>query len=371
MYLSPAYGSSLPASGRPSKGISINNPDYRWRHDGVPSSEYVKLLDDYAGFSRGCAPERYRGIRFPERFRDAFDAAFDRTEGFEDHYERSAALREQSPPGMADVIRSLVEGPWLRSTLYRLLGGGVRRDGSVAPRHSGLSHVSDATVQELRKLVDRSWYIAIDESLGVPSRYPGTPPVELLVPQRKSLSLLEDDSAWENAALIDREVGSCFVTGDLKFVLRGVGDLDLTSLQNLRSLKSFSDFRQLYGDFETRYRLNRAAALSDVVSLREISKSSVAALKELGRLFNVTITESDHTSSCLRFIANSPVGRRLVAQGLVIAFNYGTGLAAPSATASLADASLVWLTMHLQQVGLRNAPIHLHAESECLGPVEH
>ena len=239
------------------------------------------------------------------------------------------------------------------------------------PRHSGLSHVSDATVQELRKLVDRSWYIAIDESLGVPSRYPGTPPVELLVPQRKSLSLLEDDSAWENAALIDREVGSCFVTGDLKFVLRGVGDLDLTSLQNLRSLKSFSDFRQLYGDFETRYRLNRAAALSDVVSLREISKSSVAALKELGRLFNVTITESDHTSSCLRFIANSPVGRRLVAQGLVIAFNYGTGLAAPSATASLADASLVWLTMHLQQVGLRNAPIHLHAESECLGPVEH
>jgi hypothetical protein len=202
----------------------------------------VKLLDEYAGFSRGSAPAGYGGLRFPERFRDAFDAAFERTEGFEDHYERSTTLREQSPPGTADTLRSLVEGRWLRSNLYRLLGGGVRKDGSVDPRHPTLSHFSDATIQELRRLIDQCWYLAIDESLGVPSRYPGNPPVELLIPERKSLSLLEDDSAWENAALIDREVGSCFVTGDLRVLLRRVGDLDLASVQNLRSLKSFSDF---------------------------------------------------------------------------------------------------------------------------------
>ena len=347
----------------------LNNPEYRWRHDGPPDEKYVKWLDEYAGFTKGTAPQHYEGLNFPERFSSAFDAAFEEKGGFEDHYRRAAGLRDRCPPGLRDKLSSLIEGPWLRSKLYKVLGGGVRRDGSVDPRHKELADIPDAVIEELRKLIDQCWYITIDESLKVPARYPGSPPLHLIVPHTESISILKDDGAWENAALLDREIGSCFITGDLPILLKSVSELDLYELSRLRNLSTFKTFRQLYDDFEIRYRLNPEATLKDVKNLLEISKTAVGALKDLGKNCNVEITETSGSNILLRFIANSPVGRRLIAQGLVIKLLPPAAFSAPAAT--LADASLMWLTMHLQKVGLRDAPIHLHAEANPLGTLQH
>ncbi|MFN3326676.1 MAG: hypothetical protein ACK5AZ_24545, partial [Bryobacteraceae bacterium] len=345
-------------------GDMKGNPHYRWHADGVPDENYVAQLDEYSGGNY----ESYGSNDFPNKVRDIL------LDLFQGHNEllrkRFHSIIDCAPPSFLSTLDDLVQGVWTRSNLYRILGLGIRHDGTRDEVEKALNAFAPSAIENFRKLINGCWYLAIDNALKLPTRYPGVPPTHLLTPTRDRFTLADEvgEEDWFNWVLLDRDIAAAYITGDFRAVVSAVASWNLHTVVQTRELEPLITFRKKYTDWSFRCRHSRGAAYRDTESQTDLVKSLLTSLKVIGEMCGVSIKEVSKSAAAIRWLGNLPVLNNLLAEGLFIVIDsVPAGDVSPTAKAA-AKRVIALTTMRLHPIGLRNDPLKLY--TSFLGPTD-
>lgn len=351
------------------------NPNYRWYFDGPPSEAFVKLMDSYLGLPNPASSLQYESLSFGTKMKTCFNAAFDRTEGLESIYEAYGDLRKAMPTDAPERLRRLTHDEWRRSKLYTILGFGINQRGKLLPASRSVKDFSKPVRAKFRRLVDSVWYRTIDQSLGIPTRYPGTPPPAALwdawkPPEREEdcFKQRDSDAEWVNYVLLDKAIGTAHIEGDVDRLFQGVANLDAAQVWQLRENSVFKEFRQKYNDFDS---LDARHAFSDVALLNDIAKLTVKGLKLMGQTVGVGIEERGSGVVAIRFLSGN-VAPKLFGYGLALVVGdptiLGVKTSLPAGLKVLGvEQGVKWLTTRFQRVGIPKRPLEIKATY--IGPI--
>jgi hypothetical protein len=270
------------------------NPEFRWFYGGAPLQDFVRELDAYLGLPDPRYSTRYEGWRRPNRMRDVFVAALERSPELDDIYREFRPLREGLPPEIAEDLRSIPGDNWRRSELYTRLGYGLDPQGQVVQQGADLAKLPDGLRREMLRLVNWSFYFAIHDVFRLPSRFPGERPptalYQLFPPSRSGLrrDQEEEEGRWLQCKLQDVDVGSVQLEGDVDALLDRLRKFDLEDIWKLRQISAFKDYRQLYADFEAK----GPSASEDLKLCVSVVNAQFKCLAELGSQCDVRITQS-------------------------------------------------------------------------------
>jgi hypothetical protein len=329
------------------------NPDFRWYYDGPPTKRFISEIDKYLGLPDPRYSARYETSQRPNRMRECFVAALERTRGFEAVYDEFQGLRQKMPLNVANALRAIPAAEWRRSDLYTRLGYGLDRNGNVIQKGADLAVLNKVLRNDILRLIDWCYYFAVHNSLGLPTRFPGNAlPLslfELFPPTRAGLSLQqeEEEARWLQHALADTNVGSVRFEGDFDMLWKQLQALELEDFWQLRQTSAFKDYRQLQEDFETK----GINALHDFSFRTSLVNAQFQCLSELGGKCGVQIKPSGLGAHLLRFASLG--GAKLLTWGLAVVLA-SKGIPAAS---TLIERPITFLTARFQHTGTRKKPV--------------
>lgn len=341
------------------------NPDFRWFFWGRPDLAFVVELS--RKLSQMNYPIQYEAKSRPGVTRDCFRAALEKTERLESMYDQFKDLRERLDPKVSRLLLNTEEYGWRRSALYTRLGLGVDEDGRDVKEGADLAEQPIEVRNELKRLVDWCWYIAIDDSLQpLASRFPTrTPPTAFfsVLPRGDTFNQEKNEAIWMQHALQNVDAGSVVFDGDRETLFSRFRDLPFDRVWKLRESSEFRDYRSLYESYE---KLEAEVTGSNVRRLFDLSNAIVRAmfrcLVALGKECGVTIKESPVGQRTLRFLAKQ-IGTNRIIWGLVLLDR----MQRTPVTEEIVQARVSWFTARILRIGTREKP--LHAYVQVLGPI--
>jgi hypothetical protein len=148
-------------------------------------------------------PVQDEGWRRPNTLRDCFVAAFDHTPKSDGKYREFRLIRETLPSEVTENLLSMPGDDWRRSDLYTRLGYGIDQEGGVISAGADLAWLRKDLREQMRRLIDWSFYCGVHKALELPTRFPGKGPpsafYELLLPSTVGLNQIQGEDERHKA----------------------------------------------------------------------------------------------------------------------------------------------------------------------------
>jgi hypothetical protein len=305
--------------------------DFIWYPDGKPKAKFVADLDSRLGLSR-AAPLRDNPTwvigNHQRELKEAFEAAVNPSSTVSSDFGISGLPSEE-----IDRLWALIDNDWRRSKIYKVLGFGV--DWRLRGRKPLWKYVDDdnknnksnknrTAAERLRRLADWCYYRAINQDLGLESRFPDSSlPLSLDSmfvgaedPAKVTLGITPqspDTLDMRQQLLADSAI--C-LTGNVSSLFEKFGKLTVAEVSTLRTRGEFAAYYQLRREGQGEGK----AIWDDPEKGRKMSEAAFSCLQALGDACQVPIEKT--TSSKVRLgLRMARVASKCVATGIAMSIS--------------------------------------------------